>query len=425
MDFANDGFPRIEPRFGRRTEAGPRASVQAGDGGVTISTPQELAEYLRGGQGSGGGPLSATSAMRTGTVYGCVRLIVGAVGNMPLDIKRKKDGQRLDATDSQAYELINRRPNRWQKPRQFRRYHQACVLLKGNAYSLKVKSRGRVIELISLDPDRMKVTQNDDLSLNFDYRRRDGSLTRFGQDEIFHLYGLTLDGFTGVTPIKYARESIGLALSMEDHGARMFRNGARVGGTLETANRLSPEAIDRLKTSLEDYRAGGAREGKDLILEEGLKYNRLALSAEDAQWIESRKFSRTDIMMFFGVPPFMLGDTEKSTSWGTGIEQQKDGFIAFTLDDHLVMWEEAVTIDLGDDPSIYARFNRNALNKGNLKDRWEAYTKALQNRVFNPNKVLELEDENPYPGGERYLDPPNTAGTKPGDKTPKEERDDD
>ncbi|WP_367944098.1 phage portal protein [Aquamicrobium sp.] len=238
---------------------------------------------------------------------------------------------------------------------------------------------------------------------------------RLRQDEVFHLVGLTLDGVHGVSAIAYARETIGLSLAMEDHGATTFRNGARVSGVLKHPNKLGPEAVAHLKAGLEEFRSGGEQEGKNLILEEGMDYARIAMTAEDAQWIESRKFSRTDIAMFFGVPPHMIGDTEKSTSWGTGIEQQSIGFVAYTLEDHLTMWEEAINRDLiGADDMLYARFNRAALVKGDIKARWEAYVKGLQWGVYSPNEIRALEDQNPREGGDIFYPPPNTAGVPAG-----------
>jgi HK97 family phage portal protein len=286
---------------------------------------------------------------------------------------------------------------------------QAHVLLRGQAFCLIVRSRGEIIALLPLMPDRMKVTQNADLSLNYEYRRKDGGLTVFVQSEIFHLFGLTLDGINGVTPITYARETIGLALAQRDQGALAFRHAARVGGVLEHPQKLGEDARKNLKSSLDEYRAGGESEGKWLILEEGMKPSELQMTPEDAQWIEGRKFSRGDIAMFFGVPPHMIGDTEKSTSWGTGIYEQKDGFVTFTLDDHLTMWEETVTIDLAPTPDIYARFNRSALVKGNLNDRWNAHVKKLQWGVYSPNEIRAQEDDNPREGGDIYYPPPNTA----------------
>ena len=160
------------------------------------------------------------------------------------------------------------------------------------------------------------------------------------------------------------------------------------------------------------YRAGGDSEGKSLILEEGMTVSQLTMTAEDAQWIESRKFSRTDIAMFFGVPPHMIGDTEKSTSWGTGIDSQTQGFVAFTAEDDLTTWEETINRDLvGEgEPQIYSRFNRASLVRGDIKSRWEAHVKALQWGVSSPNEIRALEDQNPREGGDVYYDPPNTAG---------------
>jgi HK97 family phage portal protein len=271
---------------------------------------------------------------------------------------------------------------------------------------------GTILELIPLHPDRVVCTQNDDLSLTYVYTRRDGRQVTLKQGEVFHLVGLTLDGVNGVSCITYQRETIGLSLSMQDHGATVFKNGARVSMVLKHPQKIGTEGLAFLKASLEEYRSGGESEGKALILEEGMETSPLAMTAEDAQWIESRQFSRTDICMIFGVPPHMIGDTEKSTSFGTGLEQQTQGFVTFTAEDDLTTWEETIARDLipDDEPNLYVRFNRSALVKGDIKTRWEAYVKALQWGVYSPNKVLELEDENPRPGGDVWYPPPNTAG---------------
>jgi HK97 family phage portal protein len=393
--------------------ASPRASFQDAGGGLVITTAQQLEETLRSGSlTASGAAVTPNSAMRVAAVYACVRIISGAVATLPLHIKRRVDDRtREDASDTPIWTVLRRKPNRWQTPSQFRRMLQAHLLLRGNAYAMIVRSRGLVQELIPLHPDRVEVRQGDDLALDYSYTRQDGRHIRLRQDEIFHLVGLTLDGVHGVSAIAYARETIGLSLALEDHGATTFRNGARVSGVLKHPNKLGPEAVARLKAGLEEFRAGGEQEGKNLILEEGMDYARIAMTAEDAQWIESRKFSRTDIAMFFGVPPHMIGDTEKSTSWGTGIEQQSIGFVAYTLEDHLTMWEEAINRDLiGADDTLYARFNRAALVKGDIKARWEAYVKGLQWGVYSPNEIRALEDQNPRDGGDIFYPPPNTAG---------------
>lgn len=398
----------------------PRAAAVSGDY-IMITTPQQIEEALRhGNMSSSGQAITDRTAMGQATVFGCTRLITGAIGNMPTDVKRRIDDRtRENATDHPLWELFHRRPNRWQKPAQFKRMMQAHVLLRGNAYALKTRGvGGRVTALTPLHPDRVKVRQREDMTLEFLFTRKDGGKVVFQQDEILHLCGLTLDGFTGVSVLKYAREAIGLSLSMEQHGSAVFRNGANVSGALHFPAGKSIESEEkhaRLKAEFDEFRNGGARNGGVILLEDGLEYKQMAMNSEDAQWLEARKFSRTDIAMFFGVPPHMLGDTEKSTSWGTGIEAQSQAFVTYTIEDHLTMWEEALTADCLDpvrDRDVYVRFNRNALVRGDMKARWDAYTRGLQWGVYNPDDVLAMEDMNPRQDGRGgdYYDPPNTAG---------------
>ena len=393
--------------WGRKTE--PRASFQDRTGGVVINSPKELEEALRGGLTSGSGvTVTPASALRVAAVYRCVSLRAGVVANMPLHVKRRVDARtREDASGHPLWNLLRRKPNRWQTPSQFRRMMQTHLLLRGNAYAMKVESRGIVTELIPLHPDRVECTQKDDLSLAYSYTRKDGRKVALAQAEVMHLVGLTLDGVHGLSPISFARESIGLSIAMEDHGATTFKNGARVSQVLKHPGKLGPEGVELLRSSLDEFRSGGEKEGKALILEEGMETAPLAMTAEDAQWIESRKFSRSEIAMFYGVPPHMIGDTEKSTSWGTGIDSQTQGFVTFTSEDDLTTWEETINRDLisDDEPDIFARFNRAALVRGDLKARWESYTKGRQLKVYSANDVRELEDLNPVEGGDVYENP--------------------
>ena len=407
----------------------PRAAVQSAGGGVVVTTSEQLEEVLRSGNATASGVrVTPEKAMRAAAVYACVRIRSGVPANMPLHIKRRIDQRtREDASDHPLWSIFSRRPNRWQTPSQFKRMMTAHLLLRGNAYALIVRSRGAVKELIPLHPDRVECKQADSLALEYTYTRKDGRRIVLPQAEVFHLVGLTLDGVHGVSVITYARETIGLSLAQEDHGATVFKNGARVSMVLSHKGKLGKEGVENLRSSLDEFRAGGEKEGKALILEEDMKADKLAMTSEDAQWIESRKFSRSDIAMFFGVPPHMIGDTEKSTSWGTGIASQTQGFVTFCAEDDLTTWEETINRDLvaETDKDIYARFNRASLVKGDIKMRWEAHVKALQWGVMSPNEVRALEDLNPREGGDIYYPPPNTAGDdKPEDDKPEREEGD-
>ena len=396
---------------------GPRASS---DGGVILATSQQIDDWMRARGESGGG--SVDQAMRVAAVFACVRVICGPVSTWPMQVKRRVDARtREDASDHSLHAVINRKPNRWQKPAQFKKMMQAHVLLRGNAYAVITRGvGGRVIALTPLHPDRVEAKQRDDQFMEYHYTPKNGGKVIFEQRDILHLFGLTLDGIKGVSVLTYARETIEESRAMASHGRSMFKNGASVSGAfkLRDGASLTDEQHERLKADADEFREGGARQGGFIILEDGMSFEQIGLSAEDAEWIDGRKFTRTEIGMFFGVPPHMYGDTEKSTSWGTGIESQTQGFVTFTEEDHFVMWEEGLNGDCLDpdrnpqDKGIYVRINRNARVRGDIRTRWESYQKGLQWGVLSPNDVRELEDMNPREGGDIYYPPPNmTAPT--------------
>ncbi|NKI99597.1 phage portal protein [Novosphingobium sp. SG707] len=395
---------------------GPRASVSGSM--INITTPEQLEDALRNANMSGSGvPVTETTALKVATVFACLRIRTGAVANTPLGIKRKVDERtRVDAPDQEAWKLLSRRPNKWQTPQQFKRMMEGHVLLRGNAHALKVRGvGGKVIALIPLHPDRVRRSQLDSGELAFTYTRKDGVQTVYPQEDMFYLTGLSLDGINGLSVLHYARETIGVALAMEQHGGTVFRNGANVSGAfkLPKGQTLGSEQKDYLREQLDEYRAGGARDGKVIILEDGLEYEKMALTSEDLQWLDGREFGRVDICMFFGVQPHMIGITAGNTQLGSSIDGQTQNFLTFSLEDSFIAWEEAIGLQLlrwDQFIDLYARFNRNALVRADFKTRWEGYVKAMQWGVFSPNRVLEFEDENPRPGGDIYYDPPNTAG---------------
>jgi len=312
------------------------ARAMAVDGGVSINTPAELEAALRGSVTGSGAMVNSGTAMQVGAVFACVRIISGAVTNVPLHIKRRLENDvREDAPDTALRRLLRYRPNLHQTARQFRRVMQVDVLSEhGNAYAhITWGVKGEPIQLIRLDPARTVVKQKADLTKEFEFTGENGRKVVYGQKDILHLFGLTLDGIRGVGPIRYARETIGDSLTLARHGSTMFKNGARVSGVLETEKTLGLDGIENLKASLDTFRAGAENEGKDMILEDGLSYKTMALTSQDAQWMEARAFSRADIAMFYGVPPHMIGVTEKTTSWGSGIRGFKDfkGFVKSVL----------------------------------------------------------------------------------------------
>jgi HK97 family phage portal protein len=413
--------------FRRKSDADAAAEVRPQASttfDLTNMSAEQLREFMRIGGGydtAAGAFVTETTAMRVAAAWRSVNIIAGAVGNLPLDLIRRIDERtRKPAVGHHLRKVLTVKPNPWQTPSEFRRMMQAHLLLRGNGYARKVMVGNRVQALIPLHPDRVQVEQLSDLSLKYTVNRLDGGALVLGQRDMFHLRGMSLDGIKGMSVLSNMREALGLALQTEQAGARLFRNGILAGGMIKHPRNISEPAAKRLKAQMEE-KQGAEQSGKWVLLEEGMEAASIGMTADDAQFLQTRDFQRYDIAMFFGVPPHMLGATEKTTSWGSGIEQQNIGFVTYTLADWLKTWEETIKRDLVPEAEwedIDARFFTAGLLRGDVKARWDAYVKALQWGVYSPDDVRALEDENPRPDGKGgvYYDPPNTAGRSQGDK---------
>lgn len=392
----------------------------ASDGGVLLSdlTGDEAMAFFRGGQvTSSGAVVTVESAMRVAVAYRCTHIIAGACGNLPIDLFRATGPMREVAKDHPLRAVLQR-PNDWQTSSEFRKMLTAHAVLKGNGYALKITSRGRLIALWPLkNPDRMTVTQDAaTMRLKYRWQRDDGSFLDLDQADVLHLRGLTLDGIKGVGVISHARQALGLAIQAEEASARMFKQGVIAGLVFTKTGVLSNEAFDRLKEQLDATNAGAENARKALILEDDLKIDGSLMSADDLQFLEARAFERSDIGIFFGVPPHMYGDTEKTAAPTTGIEAIGSGFVTFTANDWFVMWEQAIERDCLTPEEVrgglFVRVQRQALLRSDAKTRSALYSSALQWGWMSPDEVRALEDMNPRSDGEggQFYDPPNTAG---------------
>jgi HK97 family phage portal protein len=224
----------------------------------------------------------------------------------------------------------------------------------------------------------------------------------------------------GRSKITLMREAIGVSLQAERFGARMFRNGMAVGGAIKHPGKLGDVARDRLKSDMEQKYAGANNAHRWMVLEEGMTVEQLGMTSEDMQFLDSRKFQRTEIAMFFGVPPFLIGDTEKTTSWGTGIEQQNIGFLQYTLSGDVQMWEQAIERDLvpeAEAPRIHVKINVAGFLRATARDRAEYYSRALgaggSPAWMTQNEVRALDDLPPKEGGDELPKPTAKPATPP------------
>lgn len=375
---------------------------------LIIDTPEKLARALGVEYESySGQSVTVSSAMQQLTVFNCVRVLAESVGMLPCKLYRQSGRTREAANDHRLYPLLSLAPNGYMTAQEFWELIVACLCLRGNFYAYKVKALGNVVELLPINPAIVKPKLNDDWTVEYEVEFKRGPRT-LGQDEIWHIRLFTLDGLTGLNPIAYARQSIGMGQAMDKHQAKLFTNGAVTSGVLRTEQALSEDAFNRLKTQFQGEHMGVANAYKPMILEMGLDWKPISLPSKDTQFIESRKLTDAQICGLFRVPPHLVANMEKMTL--NNIEHMGMSFVNYSLVPLLTRIEHRIQVGLlpeSDRNDHYAKFNAGALLRGDLKGRYESYGKGIQWGILSPNDCRELEDLNPREGGDIYLTPMN------------------
>jgi HK97 family phage portal protein len=391
---------------------------------------QELSSYngswwgaLFGGgdnRSSSGITITVDRAMQVSAVFRCVNILANAMASMPLKLyMRTPDGKEI-ASDEPLYRVLHDRPNKWQTSVEWRAMMESHRCLRGNAYSLIVSGPGGFAsELIPLHPDRMKIEMLENGRLRYVYTDDRGQPIPYTQDQIFHLRGLSLDGIYGLSVLAAARNAIGLTISTEDHGSRLFKNGARPGFALSSDEPIKPEAADKVRESWERMHAGSENQHKTAILPYGLKPVQLGLTSDDAQFLETRKFELSDIARFFGVPPHKIYDLERATF--SNIEHQGLEFVQDTLLPIARIWEAAISRDLiVDDETYFAEFSFDFYLRGDSTARAAFYKELSYLGVLNINEIRAYENLNNIgtDGDKRFVQVNMTTLERAGEEPP-------
>ena len=338
------------------------------------------------------------SALQLIAVQACVRLLVHSIPSLPFGAYRHDSDIRRRFSPSSAL-IADPVPAMNELEWNFQMV--TSLALRGNSFHLVV-GRDRheyATELLPLHPDEVAVAPDPDTGEPV-YRVNG---TRVPTADVLHIKRFVLPGWLeGLSPIGAARQSIGLGLAAERYGARYFADSANPSAVLRTDENLTAEQAHRTMKSWVDTH-GGRR--VPALLSGGLQYQQISIAPGEAQFLETRQFQRGEIAMLYGIPPHMIGDTAKSTSWGTGIEQQSIGFAQYTLRPWLSCIEAAMTKLLP--RGQFARFNIDALLRGDQKARYEAYTQARMASWLSVNEIRALEDRPPVENGDSYIQPLN------------------
>ncbi len=390
--------------------AGLFATLLGADAGTPAMPPDDDRWY-----GGGAGVQSFTGrrvtpdlAMRVSTVYACVNLLARTVASLPLLMYRTGQGGTFEAPEHPLYDVLEHQPNRWQTAFDFRAMMMTHLCMRGNAYAEIVPGpRGAVDQLEPLHPDRVIPQRLPDGSIR--YQLSDGR--RLLQDEMLHIRSSNApDGLVGVGSIAYARETIGLAMATEEHGARMFSNGARPSGVVQLKKTLGEAAFQRFKQEWRSAYHGLSKSGGTPILEEGAEFKPISMTADELQFLGTRRFQIEEIARWFDVPLVMLHHMTDQTSWGTGVEAIMLAFVRNNLRPWLRAWEQAIRRDLILVPNVYsARFDTEALQRGDSKALADYISRLVLNGVLTRNEGRLMLGYNPLPGLDTPLTPTNTS----------------
>lgn len=372
-------------------------------------------------------------------VYRCVDLLTNVIASCPLQVWRKRDLQEIDnplfdpANDEMTY-----------TPYELVQLSGAYMALWGNTFIFKKRDNfDRIIDLKPLYPDLVEVkvdregsgrkiflVKHLDAQGNPDEGRKPQVFTDF---EIMHIQRLGIDGMQGLSPIQQAQRTVGTAIAGDRLAGRFLRNGSQLGGIIKIKAPLKSQAqAEGIKARWNASHAGVAAAGDVAVLDAETDYQNVTIPPDQLQFLESRRWQTTEIARMFGIPPHLVGDVEKSTSWGTGIEVQNIGFEAYTISAYTTPYEQRTTREVVNVRGQYAAFDMTKLMRGSTQERYGAYATALGAGWITGNEVRKKENmkplkglNKPFPpkGGAPQLTPDGQPNPGPGSPPPGSDND--
>lgn len=361
--------------------------------------------------------ISQEGALSIGAAYAAARLIAESIATLPLDSYIEWDEARKPYRPKPAWIA---QPNLEDTPVEFWEQVVLSLLLDGNAYCLVTRDEaGLPLELLPLHPSTVKVQRHATTKrLVYALDPQDGGspitvgrYTATGGN-LWHVRGFRQAGsLLGMSPIEKARQTLGLASAADEYAARFFGQGALAGGVIEFDKdvKLDEKVVERILEAWRQHHSGTSRSHTPGVLGGGASWKQISIPPDHAQFLETRKFSVAEIARWFRVPPHLIGDVERSTSWGSGIEEQNLGFVTYSLRPWLVRLEQAAAVFMPG--KAFVRFGLEGLLRAQTKNRYESYGLARQWGWMSVDDIRALEDLPPLPNGAGsvYLQPANMS----------------
>lgn len=377
---------------------------------VSQMESHELAELLGGAQAASGKVVNQETALSVSAVFSCVRILSETIGSLPLHVyKRLPGGGKERAYAHPNYDLLSTRPNPWQTSMEWREQIVEHLALRGNYFAAILRHGDDLIDdIIPFHPDRVTVKQLPDYTLVYEVTRKNGKLLVLPQKDVLHIRAMPgPEGIIGRSVIGHQKDLIGAAMATQEYSGRLFKNDATPGVVIKYPKQLSPEAIKRLREGWTENYSGSANARKTAILEDGADIAKLSLSAEESQFIETRRLQRSEIAGLFRVP-LMLLQADQATNTYASSEQFMLSFMIHTIRPWLVRIEQALHRQLFTVPRVYApEFNPEGMLRGDIATRYRAYATGRQWGWLSANDIRDRENMNPIDGGDVYLSPTN------------------
>lgn len=370
-----------------------------------LSAPADwLFDGLGGRKSATGVSVTPENALEVSSIWAAVRMISSTIATLPLPVYRHtNEGKERDKSHP-SYWLLHDRPNPEMSAYVWRETLMGHCLLYGNFYAeIERNERGEAVALWPLHPFNVRTERVGARKVYV--VRVDGQEVVLPSEDVLHVPGFSLDGHTGLVPVHMARESIGLSKATEAFGASFFGNGAAPSGILTSPAKLGKEGMDNLRESWTKLHGGLSNAQRVAILEQGLTWQPLGIPPEHAQFLETRKFSVSEIARLFLIPPSLLADLERSTFHNH--EQQAIQYVQHTIEPWTRRIEGELNYKLFSDRSHFAEFVLEGLLRGDSAARAEFYTKMANLGVLSINEIREMENRNRVPDGDKRFIPLN------------------
>lgn len=368
--------------------------------GLRGESPWNIADF-GGTQTKSGALVSEEKSLSITAVWACIRTLAWTKASLPLITYKRLPKGKIRAYDNPKYKLLHDKSNPEMTAFSFRALMSTWQNLWGAGIAEIEFKGGEPVAFWPLPPWMVRpIRKSDDKSLWYEVKIPNNETRLIPNYQIYILPSLQTSVDDWMSPIQVHRETLGLSLAMTDFGAKTFGQGTNPSGILMHPGRLREQSEESIKEKFKKQYEGLSNSHRLMLLEEGMKFERVGLPPEDAQYLQSRQFNVIEICRIYSVPPFMIQETEKATSFGSGIEEMNLGMITYTMRPYLVQDEQELQSKIfSDNDDYFAEYNLDALLRGRTLDRFQAYQIAMDRGIYSIDDIREKENENPLPDG--------------------------